>query len=59
MTYQIQQSTEYQFETIENGECDTLDEAQHLMAELVNNLGWTNLRIIDAGGSVVAESANA
>ena len=44
--YEIQQLDKYDnWEVIPEGEFDTIEEAQAALYELVNNLGWENLRI--------------
>jgi hypothetical protein len=45
--YQIQQHTGYQYEPLQEGNFDTLAEAQACMAELERDMQWRDMRIAE------------
>lgn len=56
MTCTIEQKTEYQWEPIPNGEFQDIEDAVEAATELLENLDWTDIRIIETnynGGDAV------
>jgi hypothetical protein len=51
--YIIESRTQYQYEPIPEGEFSSAEAAIAGMRELESNLGWRNLRVVDAAGHVI------
>jgi hypothetical protein len=53
--FEIEQSAHgSQWETVENGRAETLDEARALMSEAETKLGWRDLRIVECEETATA-----